>query len=123
MMTYEELIAWLPEGDVSIQYQLKKDLLDTDDKDMQKRIGHEGWGKRFLDNRYPNGHWGQHYYQPKWISTHYTLLDLRNLLIAVDSPLIHETLRLVIAHEKSPDGGIYPIGTNGLSDVCVTGMA
>ena len=71
---HSNLIDWLLEGDVSIQYQVHRDLLENDEKGLQKRIATEGWGKEFLSKQQPNGHWGLRFYQPKWISTHYTLL-------------------------------------------------
>ena len=121
-MKYDELIRWLLEGDVSIQYQVHRDLLDSEDKQLQERIATEGWGARFLSRRNENGNWGQRYYQPKWISTHYTLLDLKHLGISPKNPAIHETLSMVVDTEKAPDGGILPIGENSDSDVCVNGM-
>jgi hypothetical protein len=83
MDNYNGLINWLLSGDVSIQYQTHRDLLDfSQDKltELQNRIPNEGWGKEFLNRRDPTtGLWGNGIYTPKWISTHYTLLDLKNL--------------------------------------------
>ncbi|MBI9095784.1 MAG: hypothetical protein JEY71_12990 [Sphaerochaeta sp.] len=45
----------------------------------------EGFGKQYLDAQNPDGHWGISYYHPKWTSTHYTLLDLRNLEVPSDT--------------------------------------
>lgn len=117
-----KLIEWLLRGDVAIQYQTQRDLLGTENKELQARIATEGWGCQFLAKRKPSGHWGQKFYQPKWISTHYTLLDLKNLGIAPDHPLIRASIQQVIENEKGPDGGVLPIGTIQLSDVCVNGM-
>jgi hypothetical protein len=116
------LVAWLLEGDVSIQYQVHRDLLDEQRPDLRERIATEGWGERFLKQRSPSGHWGRKYYQPKWISTHYTVLDLKNLGITPEQPEIRETLALVLEQEKAPDGGILPIGADKRSDVCLNGM-
>lgn len=118
----QRIIEWLLEGDVSIQYQVHRDLLKVEQKDLQKRITSEGWGARYLSKRNPDGHWGQKFYQPKWTSTHYTLLDLRNLCIAPDCGEIQETLELILRTEKGQDGGIRPIGTVQASDVCINGM-
>ncbi|GAB5525883.1 MAG: hypothetical protein Roseis2KO_37550 [Roseivirga sp.] len=115
-----EIINWLLEGDVSIQYQVYRDLLSTERGDLQDRIALEGWGAQFLAKRKANGHWGQGYYQPKWISSHYTLLDLRNLCIVPDQPLIKESINMILKDCKAGDGGIYPIVHK--SDVCVNGM-
>jgi hypothetical protein len=117
-----QLIDWLLEGDVSIQYQVHRDLLATEKPDLRERIATEGWGARFLSFRKGRGHWGQRFYQPKWISTHYTLLDLKNLAISQSNREIRRSISQVIQTLKSPDGGILPIGKEKKSDVCVNGM-
>ncbi len=116
------IVEWLLEGDVSIQYQVQRDLLDQERPDLRSRIATDGWGARFLSERNPNGHWGQAYYQPKWISTHYTLLDLKNLGASPDEPAIGETLTKVLDDHKGPDGGINTSPTINESDVCLNGM-
>ena len=117
-----QLIDWLLEGDVAIQYQVQRDIFGIDRSDLQERIATEGWGARFLNHRKKEGHWGQRFYQPKWISTHYTLLDLKNLAISQNNLEIKQSITQVIRTLKSPDGGILPIGTEQKSDVCVNGM-
>lgn len=62
------------------------------------------------------------FYQPKWTSSHYTLLDLRNLGISPDIVLIRETINDIIKESKGADGGINPSGTISKSDVCINGM-
>ena len=122
-MTKKQVIQWLLDGDVSIQYQVHRDLLENERADLQDRIATEGWGKQFLSKRNPKGHWGTAFYQPKWISSHYTLLDLRNLNINPKNEIVKETIELILANGKSKDGGI-PLGpsTSHFSDVCVNGM-
>jgi hypothetical protein len=117
-----QLVAWLLEGDVSIQYQVHRDLLETEKPNLRDRISTEGWGAQFLSFRKREGHWGQRFYQPKWISTHYTVLDLKNLAISQDNSEIRQSISRVIQELKSPDGGILPIGAEKKSDVCVNGM-
>jgi hypothetical protein len=117
-----QLIAWLLEGDVSIQYQVHRDLLSTEKPHLRERIATEGWGAQFLSFRNKEGHWGQRFYQPKWISTHYTILDLKNLAISPKNEEIRQSLSQVIQKLKGPDGGIFPFGTEKKSDVCVNGM-
>ena len=97
-------------------------LLSEDRNDIRIRIATEGWGAKFLSCRNPNGHWGRGFYQPKWISTHYTLLDLRNLNLPANVKQVHETLDLIIKNEKGADGGINPSGTIAESDICICGM-
>lgn len=121
-MNTEQIINWLLKGDVSIQYQVYRDLLYVERKDLQNRIANEGWGLRFLSKQRPNGHWGVKFYQPKWTSTHYTLLDLRNLCLAPDNSVVKDSLEIVIRDEKGTDGGILPVGTDRKCDVCVNGM-
>ena len=121
-MTNDEIIKWLLEGDVSIQFQVYKDLLGDDRPDLQRRIAKEGFGAEFLSRRGEHGHWGQRFYQPKWISSHYTILDLRNLCIAPDNIEIRKTIDLIVENERAPDGGIHPAGSVRMSDVCINGM-
>ena len=116
------LLAWLLEGDPAIRYQVYRDLLDEEKPDIQQRIIHEGWGARYLAKRNPDKHWGKGFYQPKWISSHYTLLDLRNLCAPRDTPMIRATIRFIVTNEKGRDGGINPSGTINQSDVCINGM-
>jgi hypothetical protein len=89
------LIDWLLEGDVSIRYQVHRDLFDTIKPELRDRIAKEGWGPMFLSRRNENGHWGRSFYQPKWTSTHYTLLDLKNLGISPDNAVIKRTIDLI----------------------------
>lgn len=117
-----EIISWLLRGDVSIQYQTYRDLLDYDKPVLQKRIESEGWGGRLLALRKPDGHWGRGFYQPKWTSTHYTLLDLKNLSIHSENNMVRETIKMIFENEKGPDGGLLPIGKTQRSDVCINGM-
>ena len=116
------LINWLLEGDVSIQYQVYRDLLNEDRKDIQKKIAFEGWGAKFLSKQNPDGHWGQRFYQPKWTSSHYSILDLRNLCISPENQQIKEVVDRIAVEEKSQDGGINPHTELQCSDVCINGM-
>lgn len=122
-MNQQQIIDWLLEGDVSIQYQVWRDLLGHDKKNLQERIADEGFGLKFLSKRNADGHWGDHFYQPKWISTHYTLLDLRNLNLAPDNRRVQESIANVLQNQKADDGGIRLGPSTALhSDVCVNGM-
>jgi len=117
-------LKWLLQGDVSIQYLTHKYLLKAEQNklnDLRKRIALAGWGKQFLDARNPSGHWGRRFYQPKWISSHYTLLDLRYLEIEPVEPIM-ETLAIILEQAKAPDGSINESITLESGDVCVNGM-
>ena len=135
-MNSEEIIKWLLQGDVAIQYQVYRDLIGEETcppvcrqgrsgrrgKSLQEKIEREGWGKQYLSKRNENGHWGQKFYQPKWISTHYTVLDLKNLSISPECSIIQETISKVLTETKADDGGILPIGEMRNSDMCINGM-
>ena len=123
MKIKQEILDWLLQSDVAIQYQVHRDLLGYDRNDLQNRIANEGWGSQILSKRNASGHWGLRFYQPKWISTHYTLLDLRNLNLSPDSIIAKETIDQTLETSKATDGGIM-LGpsTQEHGDVCVNGM-
>lgn len=98
--TTEQLIEWLLAGDVAIQYQVQRDLLDQERPDLRRRIAHEGWGAHFLRLRRAEGHWGRGFYSPKWTSTHYTLLDLKHLGLSPRHPLIRESVAQILEQQK-----------------------
>jgi hypothetical protein len=122
-MNNEQLIEWLLEGDISIQFQTWRDLFETENTILQERIAKEGWGLHFLSKQNTNGYWGDSFYQPKWIATHYTLLDLRNLNLPANNPVVKKSIEQVLHNEKALDGGIcLGPSTNQHSDVCVNAM-
>ncbi len=122
VMIDNKTIKWLLDGDVSLQYQVHRDLLNKERNYLRNRISKEGWGFKFLSKRNKNGHWGRSFYQPKWISTHYTLLDLKNLSISPKIKEIQQTISMKLRENKGEDGGILPIGSIKVSDVCINGM-
>lgn len=64
---------------------------------------------------------GKGFYQPKWTSTHYTLLDLKNLeLFPSDS--IRCTIMDILENHTGVDVGVNPSKTIKDSDVCINGM-
>ncbi|MBK7106722.1 MAG: hypothetical protein IPH62_15720 [Ignavibacteriae bacterium] len=117
-----DIINWLLKGDVSIQYQVYRDLLNTENPDLRNRISKEGWGKKYLSLQNKDGHWGQGFYQPKWTSTHYTLLELKNLSISQNIKSVQKIILSILKHQKGTDGGINPAKTMQKSDVCICGM-
>ncbi len=118
----DRTLSWLTEGDVSIQYQTYRDLLGIEKPVLRNNISLNGWGCQLLSNRNPTGHWGTGFYNPKWTSSHYSLLDLRYLNIFPGNKTIVQTLDLIFDHEKGPEGGIGPFGKAQKCDVCVNGM-
>lgn len=118
----EKIIEWLLAGDVSIRYQVKRDLLGKNDKILRNKIDKEGWGAEYLKRQKGNGHWGRSFYFPKWISTHYTLLDLKNLCITPKNSSVHKALDLIFENEmNSTQKAITPTRIVS-TDICINGM-
>ncbi len=119
-MNDQEILQWLLKGDVSVKYQVNRDLLLKERKDLQEKIAVEGWGAKFLSKRRGDEHWDRAFYQPKWTSTHYTLMDLRNLCISPGNLPIKASIDKILRECKANDGGIYPNAKK--SDACIDGM-
>jgi len=118
-----EIICWLLDGDVSIQYQANRDLLIASKKELellQSRIPVEGWCKNFLSKQSAEtGMWGRGVYSPKWISTHYTLLDLKNLCIPQTNKQYIEGAKILLDRLWYNTVGV---AKKRMQDVCVCGM-
>jgi hypothetical protein len=124
-MKKDTVIDWLMEGDVAIQYQVSRDLLHRNKDEvasLQKRIEKEGWGSRFLAKQKKNGHWGITFYQPKWTSTHYTLLDLKVIGLSRENKQAGRSVAMVLEQPEGEDGGINLAGSLKYSDVCLKPM-
>jgi hypothetical protein len=122
----KRVLTWLTEGDVSVQYQTHRDLLASDKRTtsaLQERIQREGWGLRFLKRQKRSGHWGISFYQPKWTSTHYTLLDLKTIGLSPANKAAQKSASLVLNEPLGAHGGINLAHSLLNSDVCVNGMA
>lgn len=121
----EKILPWLDEGDVSIRC-LAAGIVGSLDPEavegLRRRIPLEGFGKRFLESRNEDGHWGLHYYQPKWTSTHYVLTDLMNLGAPRDTPACAEMVGRMFRECATPEGGLNLARHKHPSDVCVDGM-
>lgn len=119
----EVIISWLLTGDASIQYQVKRDLLNASKKELkclQERIPLEGWCKKYIslrDNK--TGMWAGGLYLPKWTSTHYTLLELKNLCIPPSNKQYAESSKMLL--ENLWNEPIY-LAKKGMRDICVGGM-
>ena len=122
-MATSEVLDWLLAGDVAAAYLTTRDLLGHEDADLQRRIATEGVGGALLAARGTNGHWGRGFYQPKWTSSHYTLLHLKEIGLSPTNPAARATVELILATEKGRDGGVGPSAPQTPSDACVNGMA
>jgi hypothetical protein len=118
------LVDWLLDGDPSVAYQTRVHLLGEPPeslRELRARIATEGWGARFLAARDPaTAMWGAGLYSPKWISTHYTLLDLMALGMDPATPGIRESVAVLL-------DGLWPDDGERLArkrpvDTCIVGM-
>jgi hypothetical protein len=78
----DKTIDWLLDGDPAVRWQVMRDLTDEPAEAVsteRARVAAEGWGARLLSLQSVDGNWGGGAYTPKWISTTYTLLELRHL--------------------------------------------
>lgn len=76
------VIDWLLAGDASIRWQVMRDLLELPRSKWENertRVASNGWGADLLARQERSGQWGGGIYGPKWISTTYTLLQLREM--------------------------------------------
>jgi hypothetical protein len=119
------LSDWLLHGDVSVQYQVHRDLISSPSdvqKGIRSKIALEGWGKRLLDERDPStGLWGGGIYSPKWVSTHYTLLELKNLGLPPETMAYQEGCVLLL-NALWPGLGKNERAEDRDRDVCVVAM-
>ena len=99
------VVSWRLDGDMAIQYRIRRDLFEQDRPGLRRRIGTEGWGAAILSKRHQDGTWGEGFHQPKWTPSHYTLLDLKNLERNPGHKLARQSVDLISRTEKHQDGG------------------
>ncbi|KAA0230809.1 hypothetical protein EDS67_05175 [candidate division KSB1 bacterium] len=116
---------WLLAGDPAIRWQTLRDLCGADEAKFlreRKKIAWEGWGARLLARQTASGMWGGGLYRPKWISTTYAMLLLRQFGLPSDHPQAFKACKLLL------DEGCYHDGDSNLfaamqhSETCITGM-
>jgi hypothetical protein len=125
-------IGWLLDGDPAIRWQTLRDLVAAAQGTVERerrRVARDGWGARLLARQGPEGAWagGQSsddgLYHPKWISTTYTMLLLRDLGLPVSNPQARRACTLLLERGLQRDGGInYGAWGTGRSETCITGM-
>ncbi|MEI7667871.1 MAG: hypothetical protein WCI62_02605, partial [Erysipelotrichaceae bacterium] len=119
---YPKIIEFLLKQDISVQYQVHRDLLHSKQSildDLHKRLHLEGYGAKLISKRDDSSYlWGNGIYSPKYISTHYTLFLLMHLNIDPSISVYQESvLRL-----KSlwPSFGLVRL--RHYQDLCVSAM-
>jgi hypothetical protein len=121
-----EAVPWLLEGDPSVRWQTFASLCGAGPRAVEReraRVAREGWGARLLALQDAGGTWARGLYSPKWTSTTYTLLLLRDLGLAAGNRQALEGCRLLLDAGAYEDGGINLWRkTYRHSETCVTGM-
>lgn len=123
MAVDSEVIRWLLEGDAAIRWQVFRDLLKRSSRAVQnerKKIAHEGWGARLLALQDAKGTWGGGLYNPKWTSTTYTLLLLRDFGLLPEVSQTRIPCEMLLSEGLCSDGGVNFGAENG--ETCITGM-
>ena len=121
-------------GDPAIRWQVLRDLTGATERavDRERRtVARDGWGARLLARQDPKGTWaGGKFsdgglYSPKWTSTTYTMLLLRDFGLLATNRQAHKACRLLLDEGLQGDGGInYGVWAKWTrrSETCVTGM-
>ena len=114
---------WLLDGDPAIRWQVLRDIIETAERTVERerqKVAREGWGARLLARQDAEGTWAgglssdDGLYSPKWISTTYTMLLLRDFgLPSTNRParkactlLLDRGLRLLARHARRLEGTI-----------------
>ena len=130
----QKAIQWLLDGDPAIRWQTLRDLAGASARTVERErrnIAREGWGARLLARQDPDGRWAGGLssdgglYSPKWISTTYTMLTLRDFGLPPENQQARKACALLLDRGLQRDGGIsYGMWAKwtGASETCVTGM-
>src|SRR5262249_36054666 len=126
----DEVNRWLLDGDPAIRWQVLRDVVGAEESLVERerqKVAREGWGARLLAKQDPEGTWAGGMssdgglYSPKWISTTYTMLLLRDFGLPTMNEQAQRACPLLLDQGLQRDGGIN-YGWWGVSETCVTGM-
>jgi hypothetical protein len=121
---------WLLDGDPAVRWQALRDVVGAAASTVERerrKVARVGWGARLLAKQGPDGRWAGGkssdggLYSPKWISTHYTMLLLRDLGLPSGNRQARAACRLLLDKGLQRDGGVN-YGWWGVSETCITGM-
>ncbi|HET9958660.1 MAG TPA: prenyltransferase/squalene oxidase repeat-containing protein [Polyangiaceae bacterium] len=88
--------------------------------DERRRVAREGWGAGLLSLQDPEGTWGGGLYNPKWTSTTYSMLLLRDLGLLPNITSTRASCERLLNEGLRSDGGVN-FGAKA-SETCITGM-
>ncbi|MDH3290219.1 MAG: hypothetical protein OEO20_01810 [Gemmatimonadota bacterium] len=118
-------MRWLLAGDVSIRWQVMRDLLVTPRAEWEREqasVASNGWGARLLAHQDATGRWTSRLYGQKWVSTTYSMVLLRRLGLPRSDRRAVRPCSLFLEEGLWHDGGINATVTQGRSETCVTGL-
>ena len=117
-------IPWLLDGDPAIRWQTLRDLVGAPADVVARNrseVSRAGWASRLLALQDPDGNWGGGLYTPKWTSTTYSMLLLRDFGLPPDDPRAARACDQLLERGLRPDGGIN-FGRSDRGETCITGM-
>jgi hypothetical protein len=126
----DKVLGWLLDGDPAIRWQVLQDLVGAADGSAERdrrKVARAGWGARLLARQDSAGTWAGGLsqdgglYSPKWISTTYTMMLLRDFGLPGNNRQARKACRLLLDGGLQRDGGIN-YGWRGRSETCITGM-
>jgi len=126
----DRTVQWLLDGDPAIRWQTLRDLLGASRRVIEQersKVARDGWGARLLAKQDAEGTWSGGrssdggLYSPKWTSTTYTMLLLRDLGLQSNSRQARKACALLLDRGLQRVGGIN-YGWRGRSETCITGM-
>jgi len=126
----DQISQWLLEGDPAIRWQVLRDVVGAAESSVERQrrsVAREGWGARLLAKQDREGTWAGGkssdggLYHPKWTSTTYTMLLLRDFGLPATNRQARKACTLLLDQGLQRDGGIN-YGWWGVSETCVTGM-
>jgi hypothetical protein len=125
MPEHNTVVQWLMEGDPAIRWQTLRDLVGVSRRVVageQQRVAEAGWGAGLLSRQESSGQWGGGIYSPKWTSTTYTIVLLRQLGLPPRHPQALKACKLLLDRGFYRDGGLNFWAWYKHSEPCVTGM-
>ena len=126
----DKAIRWLLDGDPAIRWQTLRDLVGAAERSVERersKVARKGWGARLLARQDRAGTWAGGLssdgglYSPKWTSTTYTMLLLRDFGLPDTNRQARRACALLLDRGTQRDGGIN-YGWRGRSETCITGM-
>jgi hypothetical protein len=124
----DRVIPWLLDADPAIRWQTLRDLVGASAHMIERerrKTARAGWAARLLDRQDPEGTWAGGLYSPKWTSTTYTMLLLRDFGLPPSNRQARKACRLLLERGLQPDGGVS-YGTwaswTRRGETCITGM-